>query len=145
MKDFEKRIIELCKTMNVEKILTITGIALAIIAFLGTSMGFPRIINVLIALVVLAIIIIIKIVGKIKKTDIETFSKNNFWYVIFSDSNVSEEICFITTMLLFYSIPRKIKITTGSLFWDIIVALVIVAIVFFMSGNIAKFFKSKLK
>lgn len=145
MKDFEKRIIELCKTTNVEKILTITGIALAIIAFLGTSMGFPRIINVLIALVVLAIIIIIKIVGKIKKTDIETFSKNNFWYVIFSDSNVSEEICFITTMLLFYSIPRKIKITTGSLFWDIIVALVIVAIVFFMSGNIAKFFKSKLK
>ena len=145
MKDFEKRIIELCKTMNVEKILTITGIALAIIAFLGTSMGFPRIINVLIALVVLAIIIIIKIVGKIKKTDIETFSKNNFWYVIFSDSSVSEEICFITTMLLFYSIPRKIKITTGSLFWDIIVALVIVAIVFFMSGNIAKFFKSKLK
>lgn len=145
MKDFEKRIIELCKTTNVEKILTITGIALAIITFLGTSMEFPRIINVLIALVVLAIIIIIRIVRKIKKTDIETFSKNNFWYVIFSDSNVSEEICFITTMLLFYSIPRKIKITTGSLFWDIIVALVIVAIVFFMSGNIAKFFKSKLK
>ncbi len=145
MKDFEKRIIELCKTMNVEKILTITGIALAIITFLGTSMGFPRIINVLIALVVLAIIIIIRIVVKIKKTDIETFSKNNFWYVIFSDSNVSEEICFITIMLLFYSIPRKIEITTGSLFWDIIVALVIVVIVFFMSGNIAKFFKSKLK
>ena len=140
MKDFEKRIIELCKTTNVEKILTITGIVLAIITLLGT---FPRIINVLIALVVLAIIIIIRIVRKIKKTDIETFSKNNFWYVIFSDSNVSEEICFITTMLLFYSIPRKIKIT--SLFWDIIVALVIVAIVFFMSGNIAKFFKSKLK
>lgn len=145
MKDFEKRIIELCKTMNVEKILTITGIALAIITFLGTSMGFPRIINVLIALVVLAIIIIIRIVVKIKKTDIETFSKNNFWYVIFSDSNVSEEICFITIMFLFYSIPRKIEITTGSLFWDIIVALVIVVIVFFMSGNIAKFFKSKLK
>lgn len=142
MKDFEKRIIELCKTTNVEKILTITGIVLAIITLLGT---FPRIINVLIALVVLAIIIIIRIVRKIKKTDIETFSKNNFWYVIFSDSNVSEEICFITTMLLFYSIPRKIKITTGSLFWDIIVALVIVAIVFFMSGNISKFFKSKLK
>ena len=139
MKDFEKRIIELCKTTNVEKILTITGIVLAIITLLGT---FPRIINVLI---VLAIIIIIRIVGKIKKTDIETFSKNNFWYVIFSDSNVCEEICFITTMLLVYSIPRKIKITTGSLFWDIIVALVIVAIVFFMSGNIAKFFKSKLK
>ena len=137
MKNFEKRIIELCKTTNVEKILTITGIVLAIITLLGT---FPRIINVLIA-----IIIIIRIVRKIKKTDIETFSKNNFWYVIFSDSNVSEEICFITTMLLFYSIPRKIKITTGSLFWDIIVALVIVAIVFFMSGNIAKFFKSKLK
>lgn len=142
MKDFEKRIIELCKTTNVEKILTITGIVLAIITLLGT---FPRIINVLIALVVLAIIIIIRIVGKIKKTDIETFSKNNFWYVIFSDSNVCEEICFITTMLLVYSIPRKIKITTGSLFCDIIVALVIVAIVFFMSGNIAKFFKSKLK
>ncbi len=145
MKDFEKRIIELCKTTNVEKVLTITGIALAIITLLGTSMEFPRIINVLIALVALAIIIIIRIVRKIKKTDIETFSKNNFWYVIFSDSNVSEEICFITTMLLFYSIPRKIKITTGSLFWDIIVALVIVAIVFFMSDNIAKFFKSKLK
>lgn len=145
MKGFEKRIIELCKTTNVEKILTITGIVLAIITLLGNSMEFPRIINVLIALVVLAIIIIIRIVRKIKKTDIETFSKNNFWYVIFSDSNVSEEICFITTMLLFYSIPRKIKITTGSLFWDIIVALVIVAIVFFMSGNIAKFFKSKLK
>mgnify|MGYP004463635951 FL=1 len=145
MKDFEKRIIELCKTTNVEKVLTITGIALAIITLLGTSMEFPRIINVLIALVVLAIIIIIRIVRKIKKTDIETFSKNNFWYVIFSDSNVSEEICFITTMLLFYSIPRKIKITTGSLFWDIIVALVIVAIVFLMSDNIAKFFKSKLK
>ena len=145
MKDFEKRIIELCKTTNVEKILTITGIVLAIITLLGISMEFPRIINVLIALIVLAIIIIIRIVRKIKKTDIETFSKNNFWYVIFSDSNVSEEICFITTMLLFYSIPRKIKITTGSLFWDIIVALVIVAIVFFMSGNIAKFFKSKLK
>lgn len=145
MKDFEKRIIELCKTTNVEKILTITGIVLAIIMFLGTSIEFPRIINVLIALVVLAIIIIIRIVRKIKKTDIETFSKNNFWYVIFSDSNVSEEICFITTMLLFYSILRKTKITTGSLFWDIIVALVIVAIVFFMSGNIAKFFKSKLK
>ena len=145
MKDFEKRIIELCKTTNVEKILAITGIVLAIITFLGTSIGFSRIINVLIALVVLAIIIIIRIVQKIKKTDIETFSKNNFWYVIFSDSNVSEEICFITTMLIFYSIPRKIKITTGSLFWDIIVALVIVVIVFFMSGNIAKFFKSKLK
>ena len=145
MKDFEKRIIELCKTTNVEKVLTITGIALAIITLLGTSMEFPRIINVLIALVVLAIIIIIRIVRKIKKTDIETFSKNNFWYVIFSDSIVSEEICFITTMLLFYSIPRKIKITTGSLFWDIIVALVIVAIVFLMSDNIAKFFKSKLK
>ena len=145
MKDFEKRIIELCKTTNVEKVLTITGIALAIITLLGTSMEFPRIINVLIALGVLAIIIIIRIVRKIKKTDIETFSKNNFWYVIFSDSNVSEEICFITTMLLFYSIPRKIKITTGSLFWDIIVALVIVAIVFLMSDNIAKFFKSKLK
>lgn len=145
MKDFEKRIIELCKTTNVEKVLTITGIALAIITLLGTSMEFPRIINVLIALVALAIIIIIRIVRKIKKTDIETFSKNNFWYVIFSDSNVSEEICFITTMLLFYSIPRKIKITTGSLFWDIIVALVIVAIVFLMSDNIAKFFKSKLK
>lgn len=145
MKDFEKRIIELCKTTNVEKVLTITGIALAIITLLGTSMEFPRIINVLIALVVLAIIIIIRIVRKIKKTDIETFSKNNFWYVIFSDSNVSEEICFITTMLIFYSIPRKIKITTGSLFWDIIVALVIVAIVFLMSDNIAKFFKSKLK
>lgn len=145
MKGFEKRIIELCKTTNVEKVLTITGIALAIITLLGISMEFPRIINVLIALVVLAIIIIIRIVRKIKKTDIETFSKNNFWYVIFSDSNVSEEICFITTMLLFYSIPRKIKITTGSLFWDIIVALVIVAIVFFMSDNIAKFFKSKLK
>ena len=107
MKDFEKRIIELCKTTNVEKILTITGIVLAIITLLGT---FPRIINVLIALVVLAIIIIIRIVRKIKKTDIETFSKNNFWYVIFSDSNVSEEICFITTMLIFYSIPRKFKI-----------------------------------
>ena len=145
MKDFEKRIIELCKTTNVEKVLTITGIALAIITLLGTSMEFPRIINVLIALVVLAIIIIIRIVRKIKKTDIETFSKNNFWYVIFSDSNVSEEICFITTMLIFYSIPRKIKITTGSLFWDIIVALVIVAIVFLMSDKIAKFFKSKLK
>ena len=145
MKDFEKRIIELCKTTNVEKVLTITGIALAIITLLGTSMEFPRIINVLIALVVLAIIIIIRIVGKIKKTDIETFSKNNFWYVIFSDSNVSEEICFITTMLLFYSIPRKIKITTGSLFWDIIVALVIVAGVVFMSSKIAKFFESKLK
>ena len=145
MKDFEKRIIELCKTTNVEKVLTITGIALAIITLLGTSMEFPRIINVLIALVVLAIIIIIRIVQKIKKTDIETFSKNNFWYVIFSDSNVSEEICFITTMLIFYSIPRKIKITTGSLFWDIIVALVIVAIVFLMSDKIAKFFKSKLK
>lgn len=145
MKDFEKRIIELCKTTNVEKILTITGIVLAIITFLGTSIGFSRIINVLIALVVLAIIIIIRIVQKIKKTDIETFSKNNFWYVIFSDSNVSEEICFITTMLIFYSIPRKIKITTGSLFWDIIVALVIVAIVFLMSDKIAKFFKSKLK
>lgn len=145
MKGFEKRIIELCKTKNVEKILTITCIVLAIITLLGISMEFPRIINVLIALVVLAIIIIIRIVRKIKKTDIETFSKNNFWYVIFSDSNVSEEICFITTMLLFYSIPRKIKITTGSLFWDIIVALVIVAIVFFMSDNIAKFFKSKLK
>ena len=86
MKDFEKRIIELCKTTNVEKILTITGIVLAIITLLGT---FPRIINVLIALVVLAIIIIIRIVRKIKKTDIETFSKNNFWYVIFSDSNVN--------------------------------------------------------
>ena len=49
MKDFEKRIIELCKTTNVEKILTITGIVLAIITLLGT---FPRIINVLIALVV---------------------------------------------------------------------------------------------
>ena len=145
MKDFEKRIIELCKTTNVEKILAITVIVLAIITFLGTSIGFSRIINVLIALVVLAIIIIIRIVQKIKKTDIETFSKNNFWYVIFSDSNVSEEICFITTMLIFYSIPRKIKITTGSLFWDIIVALVIVAIVFLMSDNIAKFFKSKLK
>ena len=145
MKDFEKRIIELCKTANVEKILAITGIVLAIITFLGTSIGFSRIINVLIALVVLAIIIIIRIVQKIKKTDIETFSKNNFWYVIFSDSNVSEEICFITTMLIFYSIPRKIKITTGSLFWDIIVALVIVAIVFLMSDKIAKFFKSKLK
>lgn len=145
MKDFEKRIIELCKTTNVEKILAITVIVLAIITFLGTSIGFSRIINVLIALVVLAIIIIIRIVQKIKKTDIETFSKNNFWYVIFSDSNVSEEICFITTMLIFYSIPRKIKITTGSLFWDIIVALVIVAIVFLMSDKIAKFFKSKLK
>lgn len=145
MKDFEKRIIELCKTTNVEKILAITGIVLAIITFLGTSIGFSRIINVLIALVVLAIIIIIRIVQKIKKTDIETFSKNNFWYVIFSDSNVSEEICFITTMLIFYSIPRKIKITTESLFWDIIVALVIVAIVFLMSDKIAKFFKSKLK
>lgn len=145
MKDFEKRIIELCKTTNVEKILAITGIVLAIITFLGTSIGFSRIINVLIALVVLAIIIIIRIVQKIKKTDIETFSKNNFWYVIFSDSNVSEEICFITTMLIFYNIPRKIKITTGSLFWDIIVALVIVAIVFLMSDKIAKFFKSKLK
>lgn len=145
MKDFEKRIIELCKTTNVEKVLTITGIALAIITFLGTSMGFPRIINVLIALVVLAIIIIIRIVQKIKKTDIETFSKNNFWYVIFSDSNVCEEICFITTMLLVYSIPRKIKITTGSLFWDIIVALVIVAGVVFKSSKIAKFFESKLK
>ena len=145
MKDFEKRIIELCKTTNVEKILAITGIVLAIITFLGTSIGFSRIINVLIALVVLAIIIINRIVQKIKKTDIETFSKNNFWYVIFSDSNVSEEICFITTMLIFYSIPRKIKITTGSLFWDIIVALVIVAIVFLMSDKIAKFFKSKLK
>ena len=145
MKDFEKRIIELCKTTNVEKILAITGIVLAIITFLGTSIGFSRIINVLIALVVLAIIIIIRIVQKIKKTDIETFSKNNFWYVIFSDSNVSEEICFITTMLIFYSIPRKIKITTGSLFWDIIAALVIVAIVFLMSDKIAKFFKSKLK
>lgn len=144
MKDFEKRITELCKTTNVEKILTITGIVLAIITFLGTSMGFPRIINVLIALVVLAIIII-RIVQKIKKTDIETFSKNNFWYVIFSDSNVCEEICFITTMLLVYSIPRKIKITTGSLFWDIIVALVIVAGVVFMSSKIAKFFESKLK
>lgn len=141
MKDFEKRIIELCKTTNVEKILAITGIVLAIITFLGTSIGFSRIINVLIALVVLAIIIIIRIVQKIKKTDIETFSKNNFWYVIFSDSNVSEEICFITTMLIFYSIPRKIKITTGSLFWDIIVALVIVAIVFLMSDKIAKFLK----
>ena len=63
MKDFEKRIIELCKTTNVEKILTITGIVLAIITLLGT---FPRIINVLIALVVLAIIIIIRIVRKIK-------------------------------------------------------------------------------
>ena len=73
MKDFEKRIIELCKTTNVEKILTITGIVLAIITFFGTSMGFPRIINVLIALVVLAIIIIVRIVQKIKKTDIETF------------------------------------------------------------------------
>ena len=145
MKDFEKRITELCKTTNVEKILTITGIVLAIITFLGTSMGFPRIINVLIALVVLAIIIITRIVQKIKKTDIETFSKNNFWYVIFSDSNVCEEICFITTMLLVYSIPRKIKITTGSLFWDIIVALVIVAGVVFMSSKIAKFFESKLK
>ncbi len=145
MKDFEKRIIELCKTTNVEKILAITVIVLAIITFLGTSIGFSRIINVLIALVVLAIIIIIRIVQKIKKTDIETFSKNNFWYVIFSDSNVSEEICFITTMLIFYSIPRKIKITTGSLFWDIIAALVIVAIVFLMSDKIAKFFKSKLK
>lgn len=145
MKDFEKRIIELCKTTNVEKILTITGIVLAIITLLGTSMGFPRIINVLIALVVLAIIIIIRIVQKIKKTDIETFSKNNFWYVIFSDSNVCEEICFITTMLLVYSIPRKIKITTGSLFWDIIVALVIVAGVVCMSSKIAKFFESKLK
>lgn len=145
MKDFEKRIIELCKTTNVEKILVITVIVLAIITFLGTSIGFSRIINVLIALVVLAIIIIIRIVQKIKKTDIETFSKNNFWYVIFSDSNVSEEICFITTMLIFYSIPRKIKITTGSLFWDIIAALVIVAIVFLMSDKIAKFFKSKLK
>ena len=145
MKDFEKRINELCKTTNVEKILAITGIVLAIITFLGTSIGFSRIINVLIALVVLAIIIIIRIVQKIKKTDIETFSKNNFWYVIFSDSNVSEEICFITTMLIFYSIPRKIKITTGSLFWDIIVALVIVAIVFLMSDKIAKIFKSKLK
>ena len=144
MKDFEKRITELCKTTNVEKILTITGIVLAIITFLGTSMGFPRIINVLIALVVLAIIII-RIVQKIKKTDIETFSKNNFWYVIFSDSNVCEEICFITTMLLVYSIPIKIKITTGSLFWDIIVALVIVAGVVFMSSKIAKFFESKLK
>lgn len=145
MKDFLKRIIELCKTTNVEKILAITVIVLAIITFLGTSIGFSRIINVLIALVVLAIIIIIRIVQKIKKTDIETFSKNNFWYVIFSDSNVSEEICFITTMLIFYSIPRKIKITTGSLFWDIIAALVIVAIVFLMSDKIAKFFKSKLK
>ena len=145
MKDFEKRIIELCKTTNVEKILAITVIVLAIITFLGTSIGFSRIINVLIALVVLAIIIIIRIVQKIKKTDIEKFSKNNFWYVIFSDSNVSEEICFITTMLIFYSIPRKIKITTGSLFWDIIAALVIVAIVFLMSDKIAKFFKSKLK
>ena len=145
MKDFEKRITELCKTTNVEKILTITGIVLAIITFLGTSMGFPRIINVLIALVVLAIIIIIRIVQKIKKTDIETFSKNNFWYVIFSDSNVCEEICYITTMLLVYSIPRKIKITTGSLFWDIIVAVVIVAGVVFMSSKIAKFFESKLK
>lgn len=145
MKDFEKRITELCKTTNVEKILTITGIVLAIITVLGTSMGFPRIINVLIAIVVLAIIIIIRIVQKIKKTDIETFSKNNFWYVIFSDSNVCEEICFITTMLLVYSIPRKIKITTGSLFWDIIVALVIVAGVVFMSSKIAKFFESKLK
>ena len=100
MKDFEKRIIELCKTTNVEKILTITGIVLAIITLLGT---FPRIINVLIALVVLAIIIIIRIVRKIKKTDIETFSKNNFWYVIFSDSNVSEALlqqCSFFTVFL---------------------------------------------
>ena len=34
MKDFEKRIIELCKTTNVEKILTITGIVLAIITLI---------------------------------------------------------------------------------------------------------------
>lgn len=107
MKDFEKRIIELCKTTNVEKILTITGIVLAIITLLGT---FPRIINVLIALVVLAIIIIIRIVGKIKKTDIETFSKNNFWYVIFQIQMYVKRYALLQQCFLFTVFLEKSKL-----------------------------------
>lgn len=145
MEDFEKKIIKVCKENDIQKIFFKVWIALVVAMVLGICFKAPRIIYLLILILMFVSAIFEKAVQKISLTKDEVFYKNNLFLVVFSDKSVWNEIFFVVILICTNILLVGIEFTTGSLFIDLLVAVVLVLIAFWLSNQIAKFFKNKLK
>lgn len=145
MEDFEKKIIKVCKENDIQKIFFKVWIALVVAMVLGIYFKAPRIIYLLILILMFVSAIFEKAVQKISLTKDEVFYKNNLFLVVFSDKSVWNEIFFVVILICTNILLVGIEFTTGSLFIDLLVAVVLVLIAFWLSNQIAKFFKNKLK
>lgn len=150
MKDFEKKIIEVCKEKNVRKFFVRMMIIWAIVAILLIMLALIFRIWMSIIYLVLVILLFVgsvleKAAQKIKLTDEKVFYRNNFWSVILSDKDVCNQICFGLALTFINIFLRVWYITTGSSFIDILLGFGVACAILCLGDQIAKFFKNKLK
>ena len=145
MKNFEKKIIKVCKEKDVQTISYEIGMVLLILAVCGFFFKLPITICGLIVVLMFASTILGKAAQKIQLTEEETFYKNNFFLVIFSDRSIWNYIYWLL-LLVFWSIPfGVIKVATGVWIIDFILIVGSFFIGHYISVQIAKFFENKLK
>ena len=145
MKNFEKKIIKACKENDIQKIFLKVWIALVVAMVLGICFKAPKIIFLLILILMFVSAIFEKAVQKISLAKDEVLYKNNLFLVVFSDKSVWNEIFFAVMLICTNILLVGIEFTTGSLFIDLLVAVVLILIAFWLSNQIAKFFENKLK
>lgn len=145
MGNFEKKIIKVCKENNIRKFFEKVWIGLVIAAILGLIFKISKIIYLLIVILMFVSSIFEKAAEKIKVTRDEIFYKNNLFFIVFSDKNVWSEIFWVFLLIGINILFVGIEFTTGSIFIDLLLVVVIAVVVFWLSDQIAKFFKNRLK
>ena len=133
MKDFEKKIIKACKENDVQTISYEIWMVLSILAMCGFFLKL------------LTSIIFGKAAIKIQLTEEEIFFKNNFFLVIFSDESIWNYICWLLLLVFWSILFGVINVVTGVWIIDFLLTVGSFLIGHYISDQIAKFFKNKLK
>lgn len=145
MKDFEKKIIKVCKEKDVQTISYEIWMFFSILAICGFFLKLSITICGLIVVLMLASIILGKAAQKIQMTEEEIFYKNNFFLVLFSDRSIWNYICWLLLLFFWSILFGAIKVVTGVWVIDFLLTVGSFLIGHYISNRIAKFFENKLK
>ena len=145
MKDFEKKIIRACKENDVQTISYEIWMVLSLLTMCGFFLKLPITICGLIVILMLTSIIFGKAAEKIQLTEEEIFLKNNFFLVIFSDGSIWNYICWLLLLVFWSILFGVINVVTGVWIIDFLLTVGSFLIGHYISDQIAKFFKNRLK
>lgn len=145
MESIEKRIVKACREDNIRGPLGIIFLSVIALAICELLAKFPNDLFDFTMYIAFIFLIFEAIARQIEETDIKVLSQNKLLYVVLSGRRVCNQICFVLLMTLPDFIFKFVRITTGSLVGDFILAFFVVIIVYIIGNCVSSFFEGKLK